>query len=212
MQALIDAAADDLYTFESPPMLVVLSGPSGVGKDTLLNCLKRRGRDFAFVVTMTTRPRRPNEVEGVDYLFVSHQEFERLIRADEFLEHSVVYGDLKGIPKSQVRRALATGMDVVMRIDVQGAEKIRAIVPNVVTIFIAPDTEEELVTRLRERNTEDDEKLRRRLSTAREEMRRRDEFDYVVVNRGGCQDEAADNIVSIIAAEHCRVGRQAPRI
>lgn len=193
-------------------MLVVLSGPSGVGKDTLLNCLKKRGREFAFVVTMTTRPRRPAEVEGVDYFFVSELEFERLIRVDEFLEHSVVYGDHKGIPKSQVRAAFGTGRDVIMRIDVQGAAKIRALVPNVITIFIAPESEQELVDRLRERNTEDGDKLTRRIATAREEMRRRDEFDYVVINRGGCQESAVDSIVSIITAEHCRVGREAPEI
>jgi guanylate kinase len=212
MQALMNAAAADLYTFESPPMLVVLSGPSGVGKDTLLHCLKRRGYEFAFVVTMTTRPRRANEVDGVDYFFVSEAEFERLIREDGFLEHSLVYGDHKGIPKAQVRNAFATGHDVIMRIDVQGAAKIRALVPNVVTVFIAPETEDELIERLRERNTEDGEKLQRRIATAREEMRRRDEFDYVVVNRGGCQERAVDQIVSIITAEHCRVGRTAAEI
>jgi guanylate kinase len=212
MQALMNAAAADLYSFDSPPMLVVLSGPSGVGKDTLLNCLKFRGYDFAFVVTMTTRPRRVNEADGVDYYFVSQEEFERLIRANGFLEHSLVYGDHKGIPKSQVRAAFETGKDVIMRIDVQGAAKIRKLVPNVVTVFIAPESEDELIMRLRERNTEDGEKLQRRIATAREEMRRRDEFDYVVVNRGGCQDEAVDQIVSIITAEHCRVGRHAPKI
>ncbi len=208
----MNAAEAELYFFESPPMLVVLSGPSGVGKDTLLNCLKNRGYDFAFVVTMTTRPRRANEVDEVDYIFVSKDEFDDLIDADEFLEHSLVYGDHKGIPKSQVRRAFSTRKDVIMRIDVQGAAKIRAIVPNVVTIFISPESEAELEMRLRERNTEDEEKLQRRLAMAREEMVRRNEFDYLVINRGGCQDKAVDQIVSIITAEHCRVGRRAPEI
>lgn len=193
-------------------MLVVLSGPSGVGKDTLLNCLKTRGYEFAFVVTMTTRPRRPAEVDGVDYLFVSKGDFADLMQADGFLEHSIVYGDYKGIPKSQVRQAFQTGKDVIMRIDVQGAAKIRVLVPNVVTIFISPESEDELVRRLRERKTEGEDALKIRIATAREEMKRRDEFDYLVVNREGCQDEAVDEIVSIITAEHCRIGRRAPVI
>ncbi len=210
MQAPITAAK--LYGFNSPPMLVVLSGPSGVGKDTLLNCLKTRGYDFAFVVTMTTRPRRSNEVEGVDYIFVSKGDFADLMRADGFLEHSIVYGDYKGIPKSQVRAAFETGKDVIMRIDVQGAAKIRAIVPNAVTIFISPESEDELERRLRERKTESEDSLKIRIATAREEMKRRDEFDYLVVNREGCQDDAVDQIVSIITAEHCRIRRTAPII
>lgn len=202
--------AGGLYRFDSPPMLVVLSGPSGVGKDTLLNCLKNTGYDFAFVVTMTTRPRRANEVEGVDYLFVTKGEFADLMQADELLEHSIVYGDYKGIPKDQVRKAFATGKDVIMRIDVQGAAKIRALAPNVVTIFIAPESEDELVRRLRARNSESEDSLKIRIATAREEMKRRDEFDFLVVNREGRQNEAVASIVSIITSEHCRIGRKAP--
>lgn len=193
-------------------MLVVLSGPSGVGKDTLLNCLKTRGYDFAFVVTMTTRERRANEVEGVDYLFVSKGEFADLMQNDELLEHSIVYGDYKGIPKSQVRQAFESGKDVIMRIDVQGAAKIRALVPNVVTIFISPENEDELVRRLRDRKTESEDSLKIRIATAREEMKRKDEFEYLVINQAGAQDDAVDQIVSIISAEHCRIGRHAPRI
>ena len=141
----------DLYNFRSPPMLVVLSGPSGVGKDTLLKRLKERGYDFAFVVTMTTRPRRENEVEGVDYIFVGKSEFADMMQQDELLEHSLVYGDYKGIPKQQVRDAMRSGKDVLMRIDVQGAAKIRQIVPNAVTLFLAPESEDELERRLAER-------------------------------------------------------------
>lgn len=198
---------EDLYQFVSPPMLVVLSGPSGVGKDTLLNCLKTRGYDFAFVVTMTTRPRRPAEVEGVDYMFVSKGEFADLMQSDGLLEHSIVYGDYKGIPKSQVRTAFASGKDVLMRIDVQGAAKIRKLVPGVVTIFIAPESEDELVRRLRERATDSEGALKIRIATAREEMKRRNEFDYLVVNRAGCQDLAVSQIVAIITAEHARLAR-----
>ncbi len=207
-----DSSGGDLYTHLSPPMLVVLSGPSGVGKDTLLKRLKERGYDFAFVVTMTTRPRRAGEVDGVDYLFVSKGDFADLMQSDGFLEHSIVYGDYKGIPKSQVRQAFQTGKDVIMRIDVQGAAKIRKLVPNVVTIFIAPESEDELVRRLRERDTENEDALKIRIATAREEMKRRDEFDYLVINSVGCQDLAVDQIVAIITAEHCRLGRTAPAV
>jgi len=198
----------DLYSFSSPPMLVVLSGPSGVGKDTLLKRLKERGYDFSFVVTMTTRPRRADEVDGVDYIFVSKSFFADMMQADELLEHSLVYGDYKGIPKKQVRDAIASGKDVLMRVDVQGAAKIRKIVPNAVTIFLTPESEEELIRRLTERKTETEDGLKLRIATAREEMKRLCEFDYVVVNRAGRQDEAVDQIVAIIVAEHCRVGRK----
>lgn len=197
-----------LYDFTSPPMLVVLSGPSGVGKDTLLKRLKERGHDFAFVVTMTTRPMRAGEVDGVDYLFVNKSMFADMMQADELLEHSLVYGDYKGIPKQQVRDAIKSGKDVLMRIDVQGAAKIRMIVPNVVTIFLAPESESELERRLAERKTETLENLKIRIATAREEMKRISEFDYVVVNRANHQDQAVDQIVAIITAERCKVHRE----
>ncbi|MCS6848236.1 MAG: guanylate kinase [Anaerolineae bacterium] len=202
------APASDLYHYPSPPMLVVLSGPSGVGKDTLLRRLKERGYDFAFVVTMTTRPKREDEVDGVDYIFVSKSTFADMMQADELLEHSLVYGDYKGIPKQQVRDAIASGKDVMMRIDVQGAAKIRKIIPNAVTIFLAPESEAELIRRLTERKTESPDGLKLRIATAREEMKRIHEFDYVVVNRAGRQDEAVDQIVAIVTAERCRVGRK----
>jgi len=197
-----------LYDFTSPPLLVVLSGPSGVGKDTLLQKLQEYGYEFCFVVTMTTRPPRPNEVHGKDYLFVNKDEFARLMMMDEFLEHSVVYGDYKGIPKDQVRKALASGKDVLMRIDVQGAAKVHKIVPNAVTIFLTTETEGELVSRLSERKTETSDGLAIRIATTREEMKRLDEFDYVVINREGQQDDAVKQILSIISAEHCRVHRR----
>lgn len=204
--------ASNLYEVASPPLLVVISGPSGVGKDTLLQCLKTDGRDYAFVVTMTTRPKRDSEVDGVDYFFVSHTTFQQMIAEDELLEYSLVYGDYKGIPKNQVRRALESGKDVMMRIDVQGAAKIRRIVPNAVTIFLMPESEDELVRRLVERNSESPEALRRRIDTARDEMRRLREFDYVVVNRRSRHTDALREIDGIITAEHCRVGREPIRL
>ncbi len=193
-------------------MLVVLSGPSGVGKDALLEKLKLRGYDFAFIVTMTTRPIRVNEIEGRDYNFVSKDQFAQLMMKDELLEHSIVYGDYKGIPKAQVRTAFASNKDVIMRIDVQGAAKIRSLVPNVVTIFISAESEAALIQRLTERKTENADSLKIRIATAREEMKRVSEFDYLVVNQDDCLDEAVNKVVAIIAAEHCRIGRKPVKI
>ena len=187
------------------PILVVLSGPSGEGKDTTLALMKRRALDFHFVVTSTTRPRRPAEVDGVDYHFVSVGEFAEMIDADELLEYAVVYGDYKGIPKSHVRDALASGKDVILRIDVQGAATIRRLIPEAVSIFLVAESEEELMRRLRERKTETPDMLKMRIATARKELQHLHDFHYVVVNQDDCQDETVDKVISILQAEKCRV-------
>ena len=187
------------------PVLVVLSGPSGVGKDATLELMKRRDLPFHFVVTATTRQRRPNETDGVDYHFVSVGDFAEMIDAGELLEYAVVYGDYKGIPKKHVREALASGKDVVLRIDVQGAATIRSLIPNAVTIFLAAESEDKLIERLRERKTESADNLKMRIATARQEMARISEFDYVVVNREDELETTVDHVISIIHAEKCRV-------
>lgn len=187
------------------PVLIVLSGPSGVGKDSVIQGLKQTNYPFYFVVTATTRPIRPNERDGVDYHFVSVGEFAEMIENDELLEYAVVYGDYKGIPKKHVREALASGQDVIMRIDVQGAATIRALVPNAVTIFLTAESEEELVRRLQLRKTEEPDQLKMRIVTARRELRRFTEFDYIVINREERLDEAVNEVLSIIRAEKSRV-------
>jgi guanylate kinase len=187
------------------PLLVVLSGPSGVGKDATLQMLKQTDYPFYFVVTATTRPMRVNEVDGVDYHFVSVGEFAEMIEQGELMEYAVVYGDYKGIPKKHVREALASGKDVIMRIDVQGAATIRRLVPNAVTIFLTAESEEELVRRLHDRKTEDAGKLKMRIATARQELKRIVEFDYIVMNRIHELDETVKQVVSIITAEKSRV-------
>ena len=187
------------------PILVVISGPSGVGKDTTLALMKKRDLPFHFVVTATTRPRRPNEKEGVDYHFVSVGEFAEMIDANELLEYAVVYGDYKGIPKTHVRKALASGKDVILRIDVQGAATIRRLIPEAVTIFLVAENEEEQLRRLLERKTETPDRLKMRIATARKEMQHLQDFHYVVVNRDDRQDETVDKVISIIQAEKCRV-------
>jgi guanylate kinase len=193
------------YRIESNPLLVVISGPSAAGKDATVKRMEELGYPFHFVVTATTRPRRPNEVDGVDYHFVSEWEFGEMLEKDELLEHAIVYGQHKGIPKKQVREALESGKDVIMRIDVQGAATIRHLVPEAVFVFLTASSEEELIRRLEKRKTETPEGLKKRIATARKEMKRLDEFDYVVVNRDNHLDETVKTIAAIITAEKCKV-------
>ncbi|NOZ06519.1 MAG: guanylate kinase [Chloroflexi bacterium] len=195
----------DLYVHKPSPLLIVISGPSGVGKDVTLKRMKERNLPFHFVVTTTTRPQRPGEIHGKDYFFISVTEFAEMMDKGELLEHAIVYGDYKGIPKQQVRDALASGKDVIMRIDVQGAATIRQLCPEGVFIFLMAASEEELVNRLHERKTETSEGLKMRIATAREEVKRIGEFDYVVLNRDGELDSTVDTIAAIITAEKCRV-------
>lgn len=186
------------------PKLVVISGPSGVGKDATIKRLQTLGYPFHFVVTATDRPRRPGEVDGVDYFFVTSADFESMIERGELLEYAVVYGKHKGIPKEQVRRALSSGRDVVLRIDVQGAGTIRRLVPEAVLIFLTAESEEALIRRLQERKTESKEQLETRIATARQELDQLELFDYVVVNADARLDETCQKIAAIITAEHCR--------
>ncbi len=185
--------------------MIVISGPSGAGKDTVIEHMKQRELPFYFVVTATTRPPRPNEVHGVDYFFFSKDEFAGMIERGELMEYALVYKDYKGVPKEQVRRALASNQDVVMRLDVQGAATVRKLAPEAVLIFLTTSSEEELITRLEARMTESPEGLKLRIATARSEMGRLVEFDYVVVNAQNQLDETVDTILAIIKAEHHRV-------
>jgi guanylate kinase len=194
----------DLVEEQRQPLLIVVSGPSGVGKDSVLQRMKERQLAVHFVVTATTRPQRPGEVNGVDYYFVSHDEFAEMIENGELLEYAIVYNDYKGIPKGQVREALASGQDVVMRLDVQGAETIRELCPDALLIFLSTRNEAELVRRLEARKTETPEGLKLRIATARQELKRVGMFDYYVVNADQRLDETVDIILSIISAEHHR--------
>lgn len=196
------------YQRKPHPLLIVISGPSGVGKDATLHLMKEMGYPFHFVVTATTRPQRPHEVHGVDYYFVSKDEFESMIEQDELLEHALVYGEYKGIPKVHVRRALASGQDVMMRLDVQGAATIRQMSPEAVLIFLTASSEDELIARLRARRTESTAALEKRIATVRQEMAQICRFDYVVVNRDGQLEETVRTIAAIITAEKCRVDQR----
>jgi guanylate kinase len=187
------------------PLLIVISGPSGVGKDTVIQRMKERNLPIHFVVTAATRLPRPNEIHGRDYFFYTHDEFAEMIEKGELLEYAIVYNDYKGIPKDQVWDALSTGKDVIMRLDVQGAATIHKLCPEALMIFLTVQDEEEMVHRLQERKTENPEGLKLRIATARQEMTHVSSFDYVVINREHHLDETVDTIISIIVAEHHRV-------
>jgi guanylate kinase len=187
------------------PLMIVISGPSAAGKDTVVQRMQKQGLEFHFVVTATTRAPRPSEVHGKDYWFVSQAGFAKMIDQGEFLEHAIVYEEHKGVPRAQVREAPASGRDVVMRLDVQGAETVKGLVPEALLIFITADSEEELIQRLKERSTETPEKLAVRIATARQELKRVEAFDYVIVNHDDRIDHTVDVIRAIIEAEHHRV-------
>ena len=196
------------FEFKLPhqePLLIVISGPSGVGKDTVIQRMKERNLPIHFIVTAATRPPRPNEIHGRDYFFYSHDEFAEMIDKGELLEYAIVYNDYKGIPKAQVRDALSSGKDVIMRLDVQRAATIRKLCLDAVMIFLTVQDEEDMVNRLQQRKTETPEGLKLRIATARQEMTQVEAFDYVVINRENHLDETVDTIVSIIVAEHHRV-------
>jgi len=189
-------------------LLIVISGPSGVGKDVVIDKMKERGLPFHFVVTATTRPPRSEEKHGVDYFFFTHDEFTAMIENGELLEYATVYGQYKGIPKAQIREALDSGKDVVMRVDVQGADTIRGLVKDALLIFLTTQSEEDLINRLKSRDTETPEELKLRINTAREEIKKTEIFDYLVTNRNNKLEETVDNIEAIIRAEHLRVDQR----
>ena len=197
---------------QKQPLLIVLSGPSGVGKDTVLQRMKELRLPFHFVVTATSRPKRKGEIEGVDYFFVSADEFVAMIERDELLEHALVYDEHKGIPRQQVRDAFTSGQDVIMRIDVQGAETICQLYPEALLIFLSTQNEGELIARLKARRTESEEKLQLRIETAREELHKVELFDYYVVNADDQLDATVDAIMAIIASEHRRTNPRQVRL
>lgn len=180
-----------------------------MGKDTIARRLiERRPDSFYFVVTATTRRPRDGEVHGKDYFFLTTDEFARMIEENELLEYAMVYNDYKGVPKRQIREALNSGRDVIMRVDPQGAATIRKIIPNAVSIFLIAESEDAMVTRLRERKSETPEGLSLRIATARQEMKRIREFDYCVINAQERHERAVEHVLCIINAEKSRVDQQ----
>ncbi|MDO8614464.1 MAG: guanylate kinase [Dehalococcoidia bacterium] len=186
------------------PLLVVLTGPSGAGKDSVRARLKSLGRPYAFIVTTTTRPRRAGEQGGEELTFVSRAQFERLLERGGLLEHAVVYGQRYGVPRAPVQKALARGEDVVLRTDVQGARHIKSVAPAAITIFIAPPSEEELRRRLLSRGGDSAQQQALRLRLAQEEMASASEFDHVVINDD--LERCTREIEDILARERARPG------
>jgi len=213
LQGLSPAQADEatavIEQYKHPkPMLIVISGPSGVGKDSVVQRLRELNPALEFVVTATDRLPRQGEVDGVDYHFVSTARFREMIANDELLEYALVYGQYKGVPREGVRRALASGRDVVMRLDVQGSATVRQKVPQALTIFLLPPSLDILVQRLGQRATDSPQQVAKRLQTVLIEMERIREFDYAVVNEHGALDQTAERIIAIMTAEKCRVAQR----
>lgn len=192
------------------PLIIVISGPSGVGKDAVIKRLREVRDSLHFVVTATSRPMRPGEVDGEDYYFVTKEEFLAMIEKDELLEYALVYGDYKGVPKQQIREYMAKGFDIVLRVDIQGAETLRKLLgQSAVFIFLVAESELALVQRLTNRKTETKESLLVRIATAREEVRHINKFDYVIVNEEGQLENAVKLVESIIDAEKAKVKQRA---
>ena len=195
-----------------PALVIIISGPSGVGKDAVIEQLRERGHPFHYTITATTRAPRWNERHGVNYFFYRTEEFERRIVAGEFIEHSLVYDHYYGVPRDQIERALASGLDVVIKPDVQGAAKLRRVLPDAVLIFLAPESLGQLVEQMAQRQTESGEAFAQRLDTAQFELAQIELFDYLVVNRQGRLSDTVDCVEAILRAEKCRVARlRSPR-
>ena len=189
----------------APPLLIVLSGPSGVGKDAALNALKLMDRPWHFVVTATTRPQRPGEQDGIDYIFLETTAFLEMKEQGELLECAQVYGNWYGVPRSQVSQGLKEGKDVILKVDVQGADTVRKLATEALFIFMVPGSFDELRDRLTQRMTERPSEIDLRLSIAWSELGRVAEYDYRVVNRDDQLEQVIAEIDAIITAEKCRV-------
>ncbi|HEY82378.1 MAG TPA: guanylate kinase [Dehalococcoidia bacterium] len=187
------------------PLLIVLSGPSGVGKDAVLSRMRELHYPLEFITTLTTRPRRASERDHIDYHFVSPAEFQEMIKRNELLEWANVYGNWYGVPREPIKQALERGQDTMVKVDVQGAATIKKLVPQAVFIFLMPPSLEELMLRLKLRHTESSFDLALRTKTAAEEIKKLPFFDYVVYSRRDEIDRAVADIMAIITAEKCRV-------
>lgn len=186
-------------------ILIILSGPSGSGKDTVLNKLVENREDVKISVSMTTREKRNGEIDGIHYYFADREYFEKNISENKMLEYAEYAGNYYGTPKAPVDEMLSNGKAVILKIEVQGAEKIRSIYPDVISIFLMPPSMRVLEERLRDRKTEDEETINHRLVIAREEMKKAPDYDYVVVN--DTVENAVAGIETVIKAERLRISR-----
>jgi guanylate kinase len=194
-------------------MVVIISGPTGVGKDTLIRKLRAREPSFARIVTATSRAPRGEEKDGEDYLFFTRDQFEGLIAEGALLEHALVYGDYKGVLRKPVEQHLAAGRDVILHVDpIDGAATLRRKIPEALTVFVAPDSPDELRLRLRKRGDTDPKEAEKRLNEFEQEMAAASTFDQVLVNKHDALDETAEQLTAFIREERRRPGRRPPRI
>lgn len=189
------------------PRIYIISGPSGVGKDTVIEQLREEFPNAQYVVTATTRPMRTGEVDGVHYQFMSREDFLAGIDANAFIENALVYENHYGVPKQPIIDGLAQNRDVIIKVDVKGAATLRRLIPNTISIFLAPETMEALLTRLRDRKTDDPDVLMKRFRTASQELAEVESFDYVVFNEDERLDAAVNAIVNIVRVERLKVHR-----
>ncbi len=194
------------------PLLIVISGPSGVGKDATLDKMKKAGLSFHYVVTATTRPKRPGEKDGIDYHFLSEDEFRQRTRKNQFLEWARVYGNYYGVPKREIEEALKQGQDAIVKVDVQGAATIKKILPDAVFIFLMPPSKEELANRLKQRHSSSSADLDLRLNKAQEEIESLPLFDYALETHKDNLDLTVSQINAIVTAEKCRLKPRVVRL
>ena len=194
-----------LFNLAKRPLLIVISGPSGAGKDAILTKMKELGCPLEYIITVTTRPQRDKERNNVDYHFISEESFQEMVKHKEFLEWANVYGNWYGVPKEPVKQALDKRQDVIVKVDIQGAATIKSILPQAVFIFLVPPSMEELGSRLKQRHTESPSELTLRTRTAEAEIKQLSLFNYIVVNKRDEIELAVSEIKAIITAEKCRV-------
>jgi guanylate kinase len=187
------------------PLLIVISGPSGVGKDATLDRMKKAGLPYHYVVTATTRPKRPGEKDGVDYWFITEDKFQQMIKRKQFLEWAKVYGNYYGVPKREIKEALKQGLDTVVKVDVQGAATIKQIMPDALFIFLTPPSLEELAKRLKQRYGLSSADLDVRLGKAQQEMESLPLFDYVITSYTDNLDLTAAQINDSVNAVKCQI-------
>ncbi|CAI8372151.1 MAG: Guanylate kinase [Chloroflexota bacterium] len=199
--------AEQIQHANNQPLVVILTGPSGVGKDAALNELKKMDRPWHYVVTATTRPIRHNEIDGVDYIFMGESEFKLSLDQNEFLESANVYERWYGVPKSQVSEPLKNGLDVILKVDIQGAATIKSLIPQAISIFMIPGTLNDLENRLRTRMTESEEQLKLRLEVAKTELTKLNNFEYYIINEEDNLESTVRQIDTIITAEKQRLNR-----
>jgi guanylate kinase len=193
------------FNLPTKPLLIVLSGPSGAGKDVVLTRMKELDYPLEYITTLTTRPQRATEQDNIDYHFISTERFQEMIKNKELLEWANVYGNWYGVPKQPVKQALDKGRDIILKVDLQGVATIKKILPQAVFIFLIPPSMEELTTRLKQRHTESSSDLALRIKTAEEEIKQLSLFDYIIINKQDEINQAVSKIEAIITAEKCRV-------